>query len=393
MAELRGVSRLRLPATSVLASSAVRFSDETHLVAMARIRVPYARVGKQHLLAAALTSFCVAVAATVCLPVLSAQPSGHARPATPQLPVAVARQRVRGLEQQLTSVQNAASATAGSYLTASARVQLLQSAIRMTSAQLALTQAQIISSRAALSQRVLTLYADPPPSLMEILVSTGSISSALDSYDLMRHIANEDTRLVNAFVHDRTRLISLSASLKVDANSAIANRDAVARQLNQLRSLAGQRSALLASATTVLSRSVASAAQIAALRAEQARAAAAAKAHSTPHQIIGGTPSSGGGTASGSGSGAGSGTGASLGSGGGGLSAILWKIAMCESGGNSHAISPNGQFRGMFQFTYATWASVGGSGDPAVASASEQILRAGILYRRDGPGQWPVCGA
>jgi hypothetical protein len=47
----------------------------------------------------------------------------------------------------------------------------------------------------------------------------------------------------------------------------------------------------------------------------------------------------------------------------------------------------------MFQFTYATWASVGGTGDPAAASAAEQEMRAAILYRRDGPGQWPVCGA
>ena len=73
--------------------------------------------------------------------------------------------------------------------------------------------------------------------------------------------------------------------------------------------------------------------------------------------------------------------------------AILMKIAQCESGGNPHAISPSGQYRGMFQFTFATWAAVGGHGDPAQASAAEQIQRAAILYERSGPGQWPVCGA
>jgi peptidoglycan hydrolase CwlO-like protein len=376
---------------------------------MARIRVPYARAGKQHLLAAALTTFCVAVAASVALPALAAQPSGNHAPAGPQVPIAVARQRVRDVEQQLISVQDAASANASDYAAADAQVRLLETAIRVNSAQLVLTRSEISASRAALARRVLTLYADPPPSLIEVLVSSGSITSALDSYDVMRHIANDDTRLVTGFLQDRTRLASLATSLHTDAKSAIQNRAEVAARLGSLRSLAGQRSALLASATSVLVASEASAAQLAALRAEEARAAAAARPQSTPRQIIGATPSSGGhtspsptsssgsGSTTGAGSSTGSGSGSSSGSGSGSVSggmwAILHKIAMCESGGNPRAISPNGQYRGMFQFTYATWASVGGSGDPAQASAAEQMRRAAILYERDGPGQWPVCGA
>ena len=36
--------------------------------------------------------------------------------------------------------------------------------------------------------------------------------------------------------------------------------------------------------------------------------------------------------------------------------------------------------------------SVGGSGDPAKASAQEQTYRAQLLYKRSGAGQWPHCG-
>jgi hypothetical protein len=39
-----------------------------------------------------------------------------------------------------------------------------------------------------------------------------------------------------------------------------------------------------------------------------------------------------------------------------------------------------------------TWASVGGSGSPAAASAEEQSYRASLLYSRAGSSPWPVCG-
>jgi hypothetical protein len=71
----------------------------------------------------------------------------------------------------------------------------------------------------------------------------------------------------------------------------------------------------------------------------------------------------------------------------------LEAIAACESGGNPRAIGGGGLYRGAFQMSYATWASVGGQGDPAAAPMAEQVRRAAILYAQAGPGQWPVCGA
>lgn len=77
----------------------------------------------------------------------------------------------------------------------------------------------------------------------------------------------------------------------------------------------------------------------------------------------------------------------------GGADSLNWAaLAQCESGGNPSAVSPTGQYRGLYQFSYATWASVGGSGDPAANSAGEQTYRAKLLYNRSGAGQWPTCG-
>ena len=58
-----------------------------------------------------------------------------------------------------------------------------------------------------------------------------------------------------------------------------------------------------------------------------------------------------------------------------------------ESGGNVHDTA-NPSSRGLYQFEYSTWSSVGGSGDPAYASRAEQTYRAWLLYRRDGWGPW-----
>jgi hypothetical protein len=66
-------------------------------------------------------------------------------------------------------------------------------------------------------------------------------------------------------------------------------------------------------------------------------------------------------------------------------------IAQCESGGNPSTDTGNG-FYGKYQFTLQTWASVGGTGNPAHASEAEQDRRAAALYAQAGASPWPVCG-
>ena len=73
--------------------------------------------------------------------------------------------------------------------------------------------------------------------------------------------------------------------------------------------------------------------------------------------------------------------------------ATLDSIAACESGGDPAAVSADGTYRGKYQFDYGTWASVGGSGDPAAAPEAEQDYRAALLYSRGGSSPWPICGS
>lgn len=77
----------------------------------------------------------------------------------------------------------------------------------------------------------------------------------------------------------------------------------------------------------------------------------------------------------------------------GGVSmSTLEAIASCESGGSPTIVSSDGSYRGKYQFSYETWAAVGGSGDPAAAPEQEQDYRAAVLYAQSGSSPWPVCG-
>jgi peptidoglycan hydrolase-like protein with peptidoglycan-binding domain len=69
----------------------------------------------------------------------------------------------------------------------------------------------------------------------------------------------------------------------------------------------------------------------------------------------------------------------------------LERIAHCESGGNPRATSPDGTYRGKYQFDRQTWQAMGGHGDPANAPEAEQDRRALALYRVRGASPWPAC--
>jgi peptidoglycan hydrolase-like protein with peptidoglycan-binding domain len=66
-----------------------------------------------------------------------------------------------------------------------------------------------------------------------------------------------------------------------------------------------------------------------------------------------------------------------------------YQLRMCEST-NRYNINTGNGYYGAYQFDLSTWRSVGGSGYPNDASASEQDYRALLLYRQRGWSPW-VC--
>ncbi|HEU4656985.1 MAG TPA: transglycosylase family protein [Capillimicrobium sp.] len=74
-------------------------------------------------------------------------------------------------------------------------------------------------------------------------------------------------------------------------------------------------------------------------------------------------------------------------------SPLLERIAACESGGDPTAVSPDGRYRGKYQFSLQTWQAMGGTGDPAAAPEAVQDRLAAKLLRVQGPSAWPNCAA
>jgi hypothetical protein len=70
------------------------------------------------------------------------------------------------------------------------------------------------------------------------------------------------------------------------------------------------------------------------------------------------------------------------------------RTSQCESGGDPNAIGGGGKYRGAFQFLRSTWRSSPKSpgGDPIDYRWKTQAVVAVELKKRDGAGQWAVCG-
>lgn len=69
----------------------------------------------------------------------------------------------------------------------------------------------------------------------------------------------------------------------------------------------------------------------------------------------------------------------------------IWaKLRRCEAGGDYRRNSGNGYY-GAYQFSAATWRSLGYAGFPHQAPPAVQDEAARRLQRRSGWGQWPAC--
>ena len=65
-----------------------------------------------------------------------------------------------------------------------------------TSARPAQTQKDLEASRKVLAERLRALYASPDPSLVEVLISSGSITAAADQIDLLDRVGQQDAHVV-----------------------------------------------------------------------------------------------------------------------------------------------------------------------------------------------------
>lgn len=301
------------------------------------------------------------------------------------------RSQVRELEAEVGGIDARAGAAADAHATAVARARDLRDRIAQTSAAIDQAEAARREALTRLGERLRAIYASDPPSLAEIILTSGSLTEAVDAQRALESVGRTDAAVIDGLRTARARLGQLRAELvdsRDEADAAVAASEARMRELETL--IADRRQALAAArervAGTVRSRAAAAAdarAERALLRraADPAPAAAAdpaapsAPSPAAPAATPDPAPAPQAGPAP-----------------TGDVAAHLERIALCESGGNPRAVSASGQYRGKYQFDQSTWEANGGTGDPAAAPEAEQDRVAAALYAARGPAPWPVCG-
>lgn len=307
--------------------------------------------------------------------------------------------QVRAIEHELYTLGVGAERAAAAANDARARADAAEKRLAQNAKKLREARRAFNISRQRLADRLVSIYKEEAPGLVEIVLTSGGLTSAVDAHEQLSRAGEQDARVLENVQASRARLTTIRTNLETQRDEAASEAARAAAERAQLEQLLSQRNAVLASARAELGRLLAARErqrQLAAIAAAQA-----AQADQLRDVAAGSSAENGG---SGSNGGSGGPPSGNVGSpqapvsapspgSTGGVEGTLEKIAQCESGGNPRAVSPSGQYRGKYQFHPDTWRAVGGSGDPAAASEAEQDRRAADLLRQSGASPWPVCGS
>jgi peptidoglycan hydrolase CwlO-like protein len=304
------------------------------------------------------------------------------------------RGHVRALEAELTGIDQEASAAASAHAEAQRHVAGLRERIAQTGEALRETRAAHRVAVKRLSDRLVAIYTGgEPPSLVEVLLTSGGLSAAAEAQSALESIGNADAALVTNLEANRDRLTRLGRELRSSREQAEADLATATSRMAQLQGLLSDRRAVLGRARAGLDGLLAEQSRSAAARRASQRALRAAAARAERALLRRADPGSGPATPAASApAGPAPETATSAPDRAASVSDALERIAQCESGGNPRAVSSNGLYFGKYQFSLGTWQGVGGQGNPADASEQDQDQRAAMLYARSGPAPWPVCG-
>jgi len=173
--------------------------------------------------------------------------------ATPE-PAAIEAKRAElaRIQQQLDSYGMQVEVAAEAYNGARWELGEVNERIADNRQQTVVTARELKASRVILAKRLRSLYATPQPTLIEVLISSGSVTAAADQVDLLDRIGEQDAQVVGGLREHKARLAELRAKLEQDrekAEEAVAARE---REKERIERLLAQRQAVLDSASDEL---------------------------------------------------------------------------------------------------------------------------------------------
>ena len=162
------------------------------------------------------------------------------------------RAEVSRIQAELDSINGQVEQAAEAYNGARYELGQVQDRIDANERQSVQTQKDLIASRAVLAQRLRALYASPDPSLIEVLIDSGSITAAADQMQLLDRVGQQDAQVVGGLRTQKAKLAELKAQLEKDRATAAAAVAAREREKARVESLLSQRQQVLDGASADL---------------------------------------------------------------------------------------------------------------------------------------------
>jgi peptidoglycan DL-endopeptidase CwlO len=195
------------------------------------------------------------------------------------------RAEVARIQSEVAAIDVKVAQAAEAYNGAQYELTQIQGRIRQNSRVLKGTAQQLKVAQSILAERLRRLYVTPEPSLVETVLVSGSISSAVDQMDLLQR-SNEQDRVVVVGIRRNKRELEVAraqlATDKVASEKNVAARDA---QRQEVAGLLRKREAVLSSAKGDLGRLIAQ------QQAAEKAAAAEAKRRALEAQQVSVAPS------------------------------------------------------------------------------------------------------
>jgi cell wall-associated NlpC family hydrolase len=141
--------------------------------------------------------------------------------ATPE-PAAIEAKRAElaRIQAELSSIEGQVEQAAEAYNGARYELGQVNERIDANARQATQTQKDLVASREVLAQRLRSIYASPDPSLVEILLNSGSIATAADQMELLDRVGQQDAQVVGGLRTQKARLAELKAQLEKDRATA-----------------------------------------------------------------------------------------------------------------------------------------------------------------------------
>lgn len=148
------------------------------------------------------------------------------------------KQRADAVEAEAARLDAAAGAAGQRHNQAMDRVDAARAEAARSRRELARTKGQLAVARQTLSERLVSLYQRPDPDLVDLVVSSGSLTDLVSRSEALQSAAGQDARVVERVRGRRTALIAAQGRLARAIDTARAEAAVAARERVRIQAVA-----------------------------------------------------------------------------------------------------------------------------------------------------------